>query len=230
MVRSRMCRLVPLMLVPLGMAIAQEQSSVSPAFSIASFASYNIYGESFSMHSAMSYGGAITMSLTSRIGVEFNAQFGQSQQDFDVIGGTDILGIRTTFYQLQFQYVVLGFDKFIDVVGTAGIGRVRFTTDAYSVSVGTLGRVSVSERTENRNQFTVGVLLTRQLTSRVSLRLGSEVRFITPLSLSQVNTQTSPMNSCFVPVSHVMAMVHRGSLRGNYRQSEGRELCFQERS
>lgn len=95
MVRSIICWLVPLMLVPLGMAIAQERSSVSPAFSIAPFASYNIYSESFSMHSAMSYGGAITMSLTSRIGVEFNAQFGQSQQDFDVFGGTVFLGIST---------------------------------------------------------------------------------------------------------------------------------------
>ncbi len=119
MVRSYMCRLVPLMLVPLGMAIAQERSSVSPAFSIAPLVSYNIYSESFSMHSATSYGGAITMSLTSRIGLEFNAQVGKSQQDFDVIGGTAFLGINTAAYQLQFQYLVFSLDESFDVVGTS---------------------------------------------------------------------------------------------------------------
>ncbi|MCZ6775135.1 MAG: hypothetical protein O7D34_01620 [Ignavibacteria bacterium] len=130
----------------------------------------------------MSYGAAITMHLTSRIGLEFNAQFSKSQGDFDVIGGTAFLGINTAAYQLQFQYLVFSLDESFDVVGTAGIGMVRFTTDAHTVSLGALGKVLVPERKETRNQYTVGLILFRQLASRISLRLGLEARFITPLS------------------------------------------------
>jgi len=187
MVRSYMCRLVPLMLVPLGMAIAQERSSVSPAFSIAPLASYNIYSESFSMHSATSYGGAITMSLTSRVGLEFHAQFGKSQRDFDVIGGTAFLGINTAAYQLQIQYLVFSLDESFDVVGAAGIGIIRFTTDAHTVSLGALGKVLVPERSESRRQYAVGIIFSTHLASRISIRLGPEVRFITPLSHLQAS-------------------------------------------
>jgi hypothetical protein len=169
------------------MAIAQERSSGSPAFSIAPFASYNIYSESFSMHSAMSYGGAITMSLTSRIGMEFNAQFGQSQQDFDVIGGTAFLGISTSAYQLQFQYLIFSLHKSLDVLGTAGIGMVRFTTDAHTVSLGALGEVIVPGRSETRSQYIIGVIFSTHVGPRISIRLGPAVRFITPLSPLQAS-------------------------------------------
>jgi hypothetical protein len=159
-----------------GTTLSQDRSFyVSPLLSYEKFRTQDFdYG--------IDYGAAAGVRLSDALSLSASAAFGRRTLSFDVIGGTGSIGAGLVTVSGSIELLLLGRAGSAQASATLGAGRIFSTFDAYRVSLGALGSVTIPAHSSAQNYIQAGVTGEIPLTAGVSVVILPSVRFFAPLS------------------------------------------------
>jgi hypothetical protein len=167
--------LLSVLLIP-GTALTQDRSFfVSPILSYDSFRTPGFdYG--------IDYGAAAGVRLSPALSLSATFAFGRRSLTFDVIGGSGSIGARLFAVGGSLEILLMGRAGSAQASASLGAGRISGTFDAYQVSLGALGSVTIPGHSSAQNFIQAGITGEIPLSGALSLVILPSARFFTPLS------------------------------------------------
>ena len=182
---ARLSRLLILViLVSWSSSLAQE---ATPALSVTPFASFEQFDSHSRLNAGFGLGAALSYAFSPGVVLGLEAHMGNADEEFDVVGGTSTMTVHHATYMLTFDYRFFSSSSLADVYATAGVGMFRLSTDERQISRGALGHVSIPGTAETRGAYSLGLVLSRSVSSRIAIRLEPRVVLLAPLSEHESN-------------------------------------------
>lgn len=179
------------LLLPLVFPICLLAQQEPPTLALSPYGSYHGYGPALGFRPSFGYGFHVIYSPLPRTAISARISLSRTSVEFDLINAQDRIDVGVISYQLGIRQQTASVGSLFDIDLSGNVGMIRFVREAKTISLGALGTTVIPEKTDTRSIYSVGVILSRAIGSRVSIDVMPEVQFISPLSQRQGNYSIS---------------------------------------
>jgi hypothetical protein len=135
-------------------------------------------------HFSYGFSGFVSPIESFRIGV--SAKFSNPTADYDLVGLSESESIRLSAYQVLLVLPLHKFDSGFELDALGGAGFTILSTPEQSISAGGIGTLKIPARSERVNMYSVGLVISKNFTERISANLSPKAVFISPVRISSI--------------------------------------------
>ncbi len=156
------------------------------SFELESGISIGNLGDRYDTEAHMGYDFSVAFFATEGVKIGISTRFANAFPEYDLVNSIGRQEIHLSSYEAFASYRIGNVLASFDLSATGSIGIAIQTTDEQSVSAGAFGFIKVPGRSERAAIYSVGLVASRELFSRVSAFVSSGLSLISPVQISSM--------------------------------------------